>query len=162
MKKYVHLLFILLYTVTITAQEETEKKISQRYSLSGVTIEGKRKIKFKKDDKIVLDDLNFKGGTADLLPGSEPILEKLLKIMQDNPKLKIQVQGHICCITDISSEVSEARARIVWLYLLLNEIENERVSYKDFGGSRPIYTIPERNEGERRQNRRVEILVVGN
>ncbi len=156
-----HILLLLVFiSLSANAQEQNSEAISQQYELGEIAVVGKAKL--KKGDKIKLDDLNFKGGTADLLAGSEPILEKLLAIMQENPNLKIQIQGHICCITDAKTEVSEARARIVWLYLLLNEVENERVSYKDFGGTKPIFPIPERNEMERRQNRRVEIEIVAN
>lgn len=160
MKQTIFLCLILVYTFRLTAQEQDTEAISQQYALGEIAIAGT--VKFKKGDKIKLDNLNFKGGTADLLAGSEQILEKLLTIMRENPNLKIQVQGHICCITDAKTEVSEARARIVWLYLLLNEVENERVTYKDFGGTTPIFSIPEKSEFERRQNRRVEIEIIAN
>lgn len=151
---------ISFFCLGATAQEESTEVISQRYDLTGLTIEGKKKL--KPHDKIVLNNLNFKPGTAEFLSESEPALEDLLKIMRDNPKLKIQVNGHICCLPDKWNEISEQRARAVWLFLLLNEVENERVTYKDYGGTQPIYPMPERNEIERRQNRRVEIVVISN
>jgi len=160
MKKY--LLFVFFAScISVFAQTEAEMdSIAQRYELSNLTIEGKKSL--KRGDRIVLDNLNFKGGTAELLKESKPSLEKLLKIMQDNPRLRIQIQGHICCVTDMHNEVSEARARVVWIYLLLNEIENDRLTFRDYGASRPIYTIPERDEMQRKANRRVEIEVISN
>jgi flagellar motor protein MotB len=36
------------------------------------------------------------------------------------------------------------------------------MSYKGFGTTRPIYPIPEKNEIEANENRRVEIMIVEN
>lgn len=150
----------LLFSLFCTAQDIETDTISSHYEIKEIALEAKRTL--KRGDRIVLRNLNFKGGTSELLPESIPVLEELLSIMRKYPKLKIQIQGHICCITDSRNEVSEARARLVWIYLLLNEIENDRVSFKDFGASRPIYAIPERNKMERRENRRVEIEILSN
>lgn len=39
-------------------------------------------------------------------------------------------------------------------------LDKKRLSYKGFGGSKPIYMIPELSEEERQANRRVEIQIV--
>lgn len=95
-----------------------------------------------------------------MLTESEPVLQDLLKIMQDNPKLKIQVQGHICCQEDEEHEISGARARLVWRYLKKNGIAKDRISHKDFGGTCPLYAIPEAKDEELELNRRVEIEII--
>lgn len=156
MKKYI--VILLLSCFNCFAQEETEYEVFQRYDLEGLTIEGKAKL--KRGDKVVLNNLNFKGGTTTLLEESEPVLRELLKIMWDNPKLKIQVQGHICCQDDKEHEISGARARLVWRYLKKNGISKDRVSHKDFGGTAPLWSIPETTDCEREQNRRVEIEII--
>jgi len=157
MKKY-FILIIFLSAFASFAQGEPEEEIFHRYDLEGLTIEGKAKL--KAGDKVVLNNLNFKGGTTTLLEESEPVLEELLKIMTDHPKLKIQVQGHICCQEDEGHEISGARARVVWRYLKQNGIAKDRISHKDFGGTCPIYAIPEETDKERELNRRVEIEII--
>ena len=80
--------------------------------------------------------------------------------MVDNPTLKIEIQGHICCKRPDEPEViSTARARAVYNYLIRNNIDRTRMSFKGYGVSRPIHPIPEKNALEEDDNRRVEILV---
>ena len=81
--------------------------------------------------------------------------------MEENPKLKIEIQGHICCQTagDLN-DVSTARARAIYNFLLRNKIDRKRMSFKGYGTSRPIHPIPEKTEQEEDENSRVEILIV--
>ena len=70
---------------------------------------------------------------------------------------------HICCQTKVDvGDVSTARAKAIYNYLLRNKIDRNRMSYKGFGVSKPIHKIPERNEIEANENRRVEILILEN
>ena len=101
--------------------------------------------------------------TPRILPKSKPVLIELLCAMQDNPALRIEIQGHICCQTvfDIN-ELSVMRARAIYNYLVTQKINRKRLSYKGYGTSDPIYPIPEKSEQEQDENRRVEILVLDN
>lgn len=112
-------------------------------------------------EKINLRNLNFNGGTAVFKSHSYPVLKELLQTMRSNPNLKIEIQGHICCYTDSNdNDVSGKRALAVYNYLIKSGIDKKRLKYKSFGGSQPIYAIPEQNEEEREANRRVEILIL--
>ena len=117
----------------------------------------------KTGDIIRLKSIYFFNMTPRILPKSKPILVELLCALQDNPKLKIEIQGHICCqnVFDIN-ELSVLRARAIYNYLVGQKINRKRLSYKGFGTSNPIHPIPEKNEKEEEENRRVEILVVEN
>ncbi|WP_162926940.1 OmpA family protein [Flavobacterium psychrotrophum] len=112
--------------------------------------------------KLRIPNLNFYGGTYTPLKESEPALEELAKIMKANPKLRIEIQGHICCYAGDSGNLSALRARAVYWFLLDKKIAEDRMTYKGFGGSRPIYAMPEKSEEERITNRRVEIEIVEN
>ncbi len=115
----------------------------------------------KAGEKINLKNLNFNGGTAVFKSHSYPVLKDLLQTMRSNPNLKIEIQGHICCYTESDdNDVSEKRALAVYNYLIKSGIDKKRLKYKSFGGSQPIYTIPEQSEEEREANRRVEILIL--
>jgi len=118
--------------------------------------------KSKVGDKLRLENLNFYGGSAHFLPESIPVLEELLAIMKSHPNLKIEIQGHICCEKKVTHPVSSDRAKAVYSYLNNNGIAHSRISYKDYGATSPIYSIPERNEKERVTNRRVEIKIMAN
>jgi outer membrane protein OmpA-like peptidoglycan-associated protein len=117
----------------------------------------------KKGDIIKLDNIYFFNNSAKVVPKSEPTLYDLLCAMVDNPKLKIEIQGHICCKRPNEYEViSTARARAVYNYLIRGKIDRSRMSFKGYGVSRPVHKIPEKNALEEDENRRVEILILEN
>lgn len=116
----------------------------------------------RKGDKLTLQNMNFENNSDIMLPSSRPVLAELLRIMKDNPKLKIEIQGHICCQTEDTTHVSDRRAFMVYTYLSMNGIDAGRLSYKGFGSTRPLHPLPEKNEEERIANRRVEIEIIEN
>jgi len=128
------------------------------------TPDEKLKEKFKnskKGDVIKLPDIYFFNNSARVLPKSEPALYDLLCVLNDNPNLKIEIQGHICCKRpDEPDEISSARAKAVYNYLIRNKIDRKRLTYKGYGVSRPVHPIPEKNAIEEEENRRVEILIL--
>ncbi|MCG2612523.1 OmpA family protein [Flavobacterium sp. SM15] len=117
----------------------------------------------KTGDKLRLKNLNFYNNSGVVVPKSIPVLEELLAIMRENPKLKIAIQGHICCQPqgDIN-DISTLRASSVYNYLTENGIHPSRLSYIGFGSTMPLYPIPEQNEFEKDENRRVEIQIIEN
>lgn len=123
-----------------------------------------KKIKESKaGETIKLPNIYFFNNSARIVPKSEPTLYDLLCALEDNPKIRIEIQGHICCQTAVDvNDVSTARARAIYNYLLRNKIDRKRMRFKGYGVSRPIHKIPERNETEADDNRRVEILILEN
>lgn len=115
-----------------------------------------------KGDRIKIPNLNFYNNSDMVLPRSRPVLYELLTIMRNNPKLKIDIQGHICCQKVEEHQISQKRALAVYAFLKNNGIDRMRLSYQSFGSSRPVYPLPEKNEDERVANRRVEIEIVEN
>ena len=117
----------------------------------------------KKGDIITLENIYFFNNSAKTVPKSEPLLYELLCVMNDNPKLVIEIQGHICCKRPDQKEViSTARAKTVYNYLIRNKINRNRMTFKGYGVTRPVHPIPEKNTQEEDENRRVEILIVEN
>ena len=117
----------------------------------------------KKGDLIKLKNIYFYNNSDKTVSKSEPTLKELLGVMNANPKLKIEIQGHICCkkITE-PDDVSAARAKAIYTYLIQNKIDKKRLTYKGYGVTRPIHPIPEKNTQEEEENRRVEIMIVEN
>jgi len=117
---------------------------------------------------IVLKNLNFEGGRHILLERSIPILDDLLQAMQDNPNLKIEIDGHVCCTAsyldgrdnDLGSfDLSWQRAKVVYQYLIDHNISADRMTFPGFGASQKLYPY-EQNAFEQEENRRVEIKIV--
>ena len=117
----------------------------------------------KKGDKIKLSNIYFFNNSATIVSKSEPVLYELLCAMQENPNLKIEIQGHICCKLPTQTDlISAARAKAIYNYLLRNKTDRKRMTYKGYGVSNPIHPIPEKNQQEEDENRRVEILILEN
>lgn len=117
----------------------------------------------KTGDLIKLENINFFNMSARIVPKSKTVLQELLCVLQDNPKLKIEIQGHICCqLSGDINGVSVSRAKAIYNFLITNKISRTRLSYKGYGVTKPIYPIPEKNEFEQDENRRVEIRIVEN
>ena len=116
----------------------------------------------KAGEKLKIENLNFVLNTFAIVNESRGKLYELLLVMQNNPDLKIEIQGHICCSTSNKGKLSYDRAKAINNFLIGQGIEDERVTFKGFGSTQPIYPLPEKNEAERAANRRVEILILEN
>lgn len=119
--------------------------------------------KAQKGDLVRLKNINFFNNSARIVPQSRTVLYDLLCVMQENPNLKIEIQGHICCQPSTAMDhISTARARAIYNYLAQNKIQRSRLTYKGYGVTQPLYKIPEQNETEENENRRVEIKILEN
>ena len=116
----------------------------------------------KAGEKLKIDNLNFVINTFAVVPESRGKLYELLLVLQNNPSLKIEIQGHLCCMPVDRTDLSTQRAKAIYNFLVANDIYRARLSYKGFGSSDPIYPLPEKDEKERAANRRVEILILEN
>ncbi|RKX18801.1 MAG: hypothetical protein DRP35_08705, partial [Candidatus Zixiibacteriota bacterium] len=118
--------------------------------------------KMEVGQKVVLKNIFFDYAKATLRPESFPELNRLLKLLTDYPKLKIEVSGH----TDnrgsrtTNTRLSNNRAKAVYDYLIANGIDATRLTYKGYAFDQPIATN-DTDEG-RQQNRRVEFKVLSN
>lgn len=117
--------------------------------------------KAKKGDKLMLKNLSFYDRTDILYPESIPIRDELLEVLKENLKLKIEIQGHICCtLGKDEEEIALKRCLGMIEFLVNNGIEKNRLSYRSFDATQPLFPIPEKNEEQKKANRRVEILIL--
>jgi len=109
---------------------------------------------------LVLHDIYFQFNRSVILQQSYKELTRLLELMQDNPKLRIEIGGHTDDkgSVEYNRKLSESRAKAVADYLTAKGIDPKRLSYRGYGKSKPI----EDNSTEegRSKNRRVEIKVL--
>jgi outer membrane protein OmpA-like peptidoglycan-associated protein len=115
--------------------------------------------------KFDLNRLFFVGDKDLLLPGSFNILPLLYEFMESNSNTCISIHGHINLPntnkTQINThyhDLSIARARRVYNYLLSRGINADRMIYKGFGNWEMVYPTA-REEHLMAQNRRVEIII---
>lgn len=114
----------------------------------------------KKGTLIRLNDINFYVNTFAVMPSSKRAIDELIYVMNKNPKLKIEIQGHICCVKRDAKNLSLERARQVKRILISDGISDKRVLVTGFGVSKPKFPIPEKSEFEAARNRRVEIMIL--
>ncbi len=114
----------------------------------------------KVGETVQLNNIFFVQSKAEMLPESEPELERLLALLNDNPSLEIELGGHTDNRGSSSAnlKLSEERALAVMKYLLDNNIDNKRLDYKGYGGSKPIASNASLES--RKKNRRVEIKIM--
>lgn len=108
---------------------------------------------------VVLRNVFFETGSAALRSESTPELDRLVALLQENPALKIQINGHTDNVgADAENlKLSEQRAKAVYSYLISKGIAAERLKYKGFGESQPI--ADNGTEEGRRENRRTEFVI---
>lgn len=108
----------------------------------------------------VLNNIFFVLNSYELLPSSFADLTLLLSFMQINPTIKIEIAGHTDSSGDLNfnQQLSEKRARSVYQYLLENDIDEKRLSYKGYGPTQPI--ADNDTEDGRIKNRRTDFRII--
>lgn len=114
-------------------------------------------------ERVVLDDIRFVGNEDQVMRQSEASLLTLLRFMQENTKVKIEIEGHVNGPTFKNKkefiDLSTSRAKTVYDFLLVNDIEPERIAYLGLGNSQMLFPEP-KNKEQSEANRRVEIKVI--
>ncbi len=109
---------------------------------------------------IRLNNIFFDTGKSELRPESAPELDRMVAVLNENPKMTISLNGH----TDntggvaVNQKLSQDRADAVREYFIGKGIEPDRIASKGFGESKPV--AGNDTEEGRQKNRRVEFLIV--
>ncbi|MCB9778324.1 MAG: OmpA family protein [Alphaproteobacteria bacterium] len=115
---------------------------------------------------VIREPLQFRLGTAELLPESRPTLQQVATLMGGEWRIgHMVIEGHA---SDEGSftynyELSNLRARAVWEALVDAGVHPDRISYRGMGEVFPLVAAPEGeelSEAERARNRRVEFRIV--
>jgi outer membrane protein OmpA-like peptidoglycan-associated protein/tetratricopeptide (TPR) repeat protein len=118
-------------------------------------------VKAEVGSKVVLKNVFFAIGKSDLKPESIAEVENILELLEKNPHLSVQINGH----TDNSGNaatnkvLSLKRATSVVEYLKQHGIDASRLTAKGFGSERPLVSNDDELEG-REINRRTEIEII--
>ena len=114
----------------------------------------------KKNQPITLENIFFDFDKATLQTVSYVELNKLFTFLQQNPSLKIKIQGHTDNRgnDDYNLKLSTNRAASVFNFLREKGIAVDRLTYVGYGESQPIDT----NDTDigRDKNRRVEFMII--
>lgn len=126
--------------------------------------------KLEVGQSIILKNIFFDLDKYSLRPESKNELERLTKLMNDNPTMRIEISGH----TDIrgndsyNQKLSENRAKAVVDYLVDKGIDKGRMEYAGYGEEQNVISEAEINklktskekEEAHQQNRRTEFKIL--
>jgi outer membrane protein OmpA-like peptidoglycan-associated protein len=109
---------------------------------------------------VVLKNIFFDSGKSDLRPESAIELQKLVKLLQENPSIKIEISGHTDNTgnADANFALSKTRAQKVAEYLTSAGIPANRLKHNGYGSSQPI--ADNSTEEGRQKNRRTEFKIL--
>ncbi|WP_291988280.1 OmpA family protein [Luteitalea sp.] len=105
------------------------------------------------------EDVHFDFDRYTLRPEATRILDEAIKALQDNPELKLEVEGHTCNIgtAEYNLALGERRAYSVRDYLGSRSIGADRIRTVSYGEERPKHDNS--REETRRLNRRAALTV---
>ena len=108
-----------------------------------------------------LKNIQFESKSVELEPVSMIELNKLVQLMNDNPSVKIQINGHTDDVGNDADnlKLSESRAKAVVDYLISKGIDAKRLASKGFGETQPV--ADNSSEEGKALNRRTEFIVTG-
>lgn len=106
-----------------------------------------------------LQGIQFETGKAIIKPVSYPILNSIVKVMDENPSYKLQISGHTDNVgeDEMNMTLSQDRATAVSNYLISHGVSPMRVSAAGYGETKPVDTND--SVKGRTRNRRVEFKV---
>lgn len=102
--------------------------------------------------------VEFETGSAKFKSTAYPILDKVIKALNDYPQYAMSLQGHTDNQGDKGSNqrLSEARAKACYDYLISKGIKAERLGHVGYGDTQPIGD--NKTAAGRQDNRRVEFI----
>jgi outer membrane protein OmpA-like peptidoglycan-associated protein/tetratricopeptide (TPR) repeat protein len=111
---------------------------------------------------IVLKNVFFDTKKTELKPESITELDNVVRLMNENPNMKILISGYTDNVGKPADNLSLSKGRAVAVvnYLLNKGVRNERLSFKGNGDTKPI--ADNTTEEGRALNRRTELSVVSN
>lgn len=128
---------------------EEEKKDS---TASPVTEVQQQKISF------AAKQIKFEYNKTQLSASSHPVLDDVVNILLENPKLNIRIEGHTSGPDSEGNRIlSQKRADAVKDYFIKKGIAGERIIARGFGSSRHISKDGDKKENP--EDRRVELIV---
>ncbi len=117
-------------------------------------------VEIVKDKPIVLENILYDYNKSDIRPDAALELDKLVTILQENPKISVELSSH----TDsrgkdpYNMKLSADRAKSAVTYIVSKGIAKTRMTSKGYGETRPIVKNA-KTEEEFQTNRRTEFKV---
>jgi len=116
----------------------------------------------KVGDNIILEQVTFDLGSSELSINARKELDRTVLLLKKHNTVRFEIKGHVCCTSNkfsdaideetLERDLSENRAKNVFMYLRSKGISPYRMSYKGYGNKFPLGK-------EEAQDRRVELYI---
>jgi outer membrane protein OmpA-like peptidoglycan-associated protein len=113
----------------------------------------------KKDRIEIKQQVKYQTGKFKVLPASYKLLNQVVQVLNDYPKMKVRIEGHTDSVggESFNLKLSQKRAEAVKAYLVGKGIADDRLEAAGYGLTRPIAS--NRTAKGRAQNRRTEFYI---
>ena len=101
--------------------------------------------------------VTFTAGSAKLSATANTSLNQIVNVMNENPTLKLRIEGHADNVEKDNQKISEGRANAVKAYLVSKGISADRIETEGFGSGTPV--ADNGTAAGRTKNRRVDIKI---
>jgi len=114
----------------------------------------------KEGKKIVLNNIFFQSGKAELTETSMIELDNLFQLLKDNADIKVEISGHTDNVGNKADNLrlSQDRAGVVVNALIKKGIDASRLTAKGYGDTQPIAAND--NDEHKQLNRRTEFKIL--
>lgn len=117
-------------------------------------------IKAGSNNSLVLYGVNFAFDRSNVLPESYPVLNRAVRLLNDNPKVKVEIEGYTDFVgsKEYNQKLSVERAESVKAYLVSKGIKADRLTTVGYGESSPV--VSNDTEEGRAMNRRIVFRII--
>lgn len=150
--------------LAVTTRQSTVNKKAPASLYTTIELE-----KVKKGVAIKIENIYYDLGKWFIRPDAAKELDKLVKIMTDNPKLEIELSSHTDCRAPMAynQELSSKRAEAAVAYIASQGVDIKRMTAAGYGETRLVnkcacegtYVVP-CTEEEHQENRRTEFKIL--
>lgn len=149
-----------LATEDSSDEDKTAEKTIDRRENPVRSLGGFHRSQLEEGQLIRINRLYFDADEAEIKEESFEDLTKIAYFLIDNPEVVVEIGGHT---NDLPSEeycynLSTARAKSVTNFLITKGVDDNRLTYKGYGKSKPVAT--NKTAVGRRMNQRVEIKIL--
>jgi len=113
----------------------------------------------KAGSSFVIENILYNTNSAEIMQESRVFLETFAEYLKENPKVKIEIQGHTDNVGNLKDNEALSTNRAFSVKSMLEEfgVDGKRIMAKGFGPSKPI--ADNTTEAGRSKNRRTEFLI---
>jgi outer membrane protein OmpA-like peptidoglycan-associated protein len=107
-----------------------------------------------------INPIRYAKGDANVTNQQTRVLNEVQQVLKIFPNASFEIVGHTCDlgIAEQNIDLSQRRAKSLYDFLLSKGIKEDRLKHRGMGQSEPA--VPNTNEANRRQNRRVEVEIL--